>query len=67
MRETTDQEQGFADRLVGLSEWAQAVGRTVQADRFLLLAWTAFESGELPAWPYASQQRHADPAVDTLF
>ena len=60
MRETTDQEQGFADRLVGLSEWARAVGRTVQADRFLLLAWTAFESGELPAWPYATQQRQIE-------
>ena len=60
MRETTDQEQGFADRLVGLAEWARAVGRTVQADRFLLLAWTAFEGGELPAWPYASQQLEAE-------
>ncbi len=38
-----------ADRFIGLSEWARAVGRTTQADRFLLLAWTAFEGGELPA------------------
>ena len=44
-----------ANRLVGLSEWARAVGRTAQADHFLLLAWTAFEGGELPAWRCSGQ------------
>ncbi len=67
MHKMADQEQRLADRLVELSEWARAVGRTVQADRFLLLAWTAFEDGELPAWPCASQRRQANPAADASF
>ncbi len=48
MPKATASNEVQADRLVGLSEWARAVGRIAQADRFLLLAWTAFEGGELP-------------------
>lgn len=62
MCKSTTQEHTLADRLVGLSEWARAVGRTVQADRFLLLAWTAFEGGQLPAWRCASQQPQVEPS-----
>ena len=56
-------EDALADRLVGLSEWARAIGRIAQADHLLLLAWTAFEGGELPAWRCAGQ--HA-PRRDNL-
>jgi len=42
--------------LIGLSEWARAVGRTAQADHFSLLAWTAFDGGELPAWRCADRR-----------
>lgn len=64
MPKYTGAEEGLADRLIGLSEWARAVGRTAQADRFLLLAWTAFEGGELPAWRCAGRrvQRLDNPA-----
>ena len=48
MPKATASNEVQADRLVGLSEWARAVGRTSQADHFLLLALTAFEGGELP-------------------
>ena len=59
MPKSTGLAETLADRLVGLSEWARAVGRTAQADRFLLLAWTAFEGGELPAWRCASRRDEA--------
>lgn len=37
-----------ADRLIELAEHARALGRTRQADMFLLLAWIAYEGAELP-------------------
>ncbi len=55
MAKLTGSEDTLADRLASLAEWARALGRTAQADRFLLLAWTAFEGGELPAWRCAGQ------------
>jgi hypothetical protein len=41
--------------LAGLAERARALGRTEQADRFLLLAWMAFDKIDLPTRQCASQ------------
>lgn len=62
MAKLTGPEDTLADRLAGLAEWARALGRTAQADHFLLLAWTAFEGGELPAWRCAGQGRQSLPS-----
>lgn len=40
----------LAERLIELAEYARALGRKGQADRFLMLAWAAFEGAELPQW-----------------
>lgn len=39
-----------AERLVELADHARALGRAGQADRFLLLAWAAYEGADLPLW-----------------
>jgi len=47
----------IAERLIELAEYARALGRTSQADRFLLLAWAAYEGADLPAWRCALKAR----------
>lgn len=44
-----------AQRLIELAEQARELGRTNQADRFLLLAWAAFEGVEMPPWRCAAK------------
>ena len=39
-----------SERIAALSEQARSLNRIEQADRFLLLAWAAFEGIEPPAW-----------------
>lgn len=55
----------LSDRFVGLAEYARALGRAEQADRFLLLAWAAFEGADLPVWRYAQQAPQSDQPSDS--
>jgi hypothetical protein len=52
--------------LVGLAAHARALGRTKQADRFLLLAWAAFDDADLPAVGCAYQLAQAAQQIGHL-
>ena len=44
----------MAERLAELADWASRLGRKEQADRFLIMAWLAYDAEDKPDAPLRS-------------